>query len=203
MSPVASGDHDTPPLRLLFICTANRCRSPMAEVLARQALERRGIAAQVISAGRMSSGCEASPGAVDAMSRQGLDLRHHHSTQLDQGTLAAADLILVMERQHLADVFEIEPSAIGRAFTLGEFPDLLKASADTPSLATDDPASRIALAHQRRAPARILAVDPSSDIADPMGRRRSAYRRTARHIDHLIDATFELLYPEQPGARNG
>ena len=188
MSQSLQGDEPLSQLRLLFVCSANRCRSPMAEALARRTLHRRDIPAEVISAGRMSSGYEASPGAVDAMGRR----------DLDPGTLAAADLILVMEREHLIDVFEIQPTALERSFTLGEFPDLLVASADGATAATADPATRIRRAHEFRDRARILAVDQSTDIADPMGRRRGAYRRTARQLDHLIDATVDLLYPEQP-----
>ncbi len=198
MSQSLQGDEPLSQLRLLFVCSANRCRSPMAEALARRTLHRRDIPAEVISAGRMSSGYEASPGAVGAMGRRDLDLSNHRSAQLDPGTLAAADLILVMEREHLIDVFEIQPTALERSFTLGEFPDLLVASADGATAATADPATRIRRAHEFRDRARILAVDQSTDIADPMGRRRGAYRRTARQLDHLIDATVDLLYPEQP-----
>lgn len=197
MSPGPRGDEPTSPLRLLFVCSANRCRSPMAEALARKALADRGIAAEVVSAGRMSSGHEASPGAVDAMSRLGLDLRNHRSARLDPDTLAAADLILVMERAHLSDVFEVLPSAVERSFTLGEFPGLLEASPgdEQPLTAAD----RIERVNRNRDPSHIIAVDPSSDIADPMGRRRGAYRRTGRQVERLVDATVGLLYPERTG----
>lgn len=199
MSPGPIGDEHISPFRLLFVCTANRCRSPMGEALARRALADRSVEAEVVSAGRMSGGHSASPGAVDAMSRRGIDLSSHRSAPLDPDTLTAADLILVMEREHLSDVFEVEPSVIERTFTLGEFPALLKASSGTAEHQADTPSTRIEHAHAQRDPARILAVDTSSDIADPMGRRRGAYRRTARQLDHLIEATVEGLYPGQPG----
>ena len=102
-------DQPSEPFRLLFVCTANRCRSPMAEYLARQSLARRRIDAEVVSAGRLGGRFAASAGAVAAMAKRGLDLRGHTSAPIDTDTLAHADLVLVMERSHLSDVYQTRP----------------------------------------------------------------------------------------------
>ena len=187
------------PFRLMCVCTANRCRSPMAEMLAKQALTERGSDAEVVSAGRLEGGVEASAGAVAAMKRRGLDLSGHTSARLDSYTLAHADLVLVMERAHLSDVYQTQPEALGRSFTLGEFPALLEAITDPASgSAPDDPVQRarqrIVLADGSRDRMRILVNDDSTDIADPMGRWNLHYRRTAKRLEELIDASIDGLF---------
>ncbi len=191
-------DQAAEPFRLLFVCTANRCRSPMAECLARQSLARRQIDAEVVSAGRMGGRFAASNGAVAAMSRRGLDLRGHTSAPTDPDTLAHADLVLVMERAHLADVYQTLSGAIGHSFTLGEFPMLLEASASERVAASATSAQRarqrIALAHDARDPTRIMIDDDSTDIADPMGRWNLHYRRTANQLERLIEEILDGLF---------
>lgn len=188
------------PFRLVFVCTANRCRSPMAEYLARRSLEQRQISAKVVSAGRLESNIEATPGAVEAMGRHKVDLSGHLSTRLTPEVLADAHLVLVMERGHLSDAYQTLPDAIDHAFTLSEFPSLLRTTKDDPTLESaatplEGACRRIALAHQVRDPARILVDDESSDIVDPMGRWAWHYRRTAKQLDGLIDATLDGLFP--------
>lgn len=171
----------------------------MAEYLAQRSLAERQIDAKVVSAGRLDSGHEASPGAVAAMERRGLDLSGHTSARHDPDTLAHADLVLVMERSHLADVYQTRPEALDRSFTLGEFSALLEALPNDPSAGIDDSPvqrarHRIALAHELRDPLRILIDDDSTDIADPMGRWNVHYRRTAKQLEGLIDATLDNLF---------
>ncbi|MBK6969512.1 MAG: hypothetical protein IPH29_10475 [Candidatus Microthrix sp.] len=78
-------DHAAEPFRLLFVCTANRCRSPMAEYLARRSLARRQIDAEVVLGRAPQGGLRGLTGAVAAMARRKLDLRGHASAQLDPG----------------------------------------------------------------------------------------------------------------------
>ena len=170
----------------------------MAEYLARHSLARRQIDAEVVSSGRLGPRFPASAGAVAAMAKRGIDLRGHSSAPTDPDTLAHADLVLVMERAHLADVYQTRPDAIGHSFTLGEFPQLLEATPSDTVAAGATPAQRarqrIALAHESRDPNRILIDDDSTDIADPMGRWNVHYRRTAKQLDGLIEATFDQLF---------
>ena len=192
-------DRAAEPFRLLFACTANRCRSPMAEFLARRSLARRQIDAEVVSSGRLESGVQASAGAVAAMAAREIDLRGHTSARHDSETLAHADLVLVMERTHLVDVYQAEPSALDHSFTLGEFPVLLKTIEIDPPIEADTTSlirarGRIALAHRLRDPQRVLVDDDSTDIADPMGRWNLHYRRTAKQIDRLIEESFDGLF---------
>jgi len=111
----------TEPFRLLFVCTGNTCRSPLAEVIARQALTDRGWGhVEVRSAGVAAvDGGRASEGAERAALRHGLDLSSHRSAALTPERLAWADLILVISPGHLARV--ADAGAAGKAALLAGF----------------------------------------------------------------------------------
>lgn len=93
---------------LLFVCTGNTCRSPMAEVIARHEIDERGWAhVSVRSAGIAAGpGAPAAGNAVRVTAERGLDLRDHASQPLTSELIAWADLILVMSPGHLAAVSE-------------------------------------------------------------------------------------------------
>ena len=89
--------------RILFVCSGNTCRSPLAERLARREAEERGLDdVEVRSAGTFAGrGAPASRGAVLAARRQGLDLSGHRSTPLGPELVEWADLVLAMTNAHL------------------------------------------------------------------------------------------------------
>jgi tRNA threonylcarbamoyl adenosine modification protein (Sua5/YciO/YrdC/YwlC family) len=93
-------------VRLLYVCTGNTCRSPMAEVITRaRAAHRKLGAIRVRSAGTMAfEGSPASAGARTAVGERGLDLDHHAARLLGEDELEWADLVLVMSPSHLAAV---------------------------------------------------------------------------------------------------
>jgi len=96
-------------IRVVFICTANICRSPMAEGLLRHHWKKWGQ--DQVTTGRrrllvtsmgiqMISGEPASPHAVAVCAEAGVDISAHRSQALDSEELQRADLILTMTRSH-------------------------------------------------------------------------------------------------------
>lgn len=105
-------------MRILFVCTGNTCRSPMAEALCQHYLPD----AEVISAGVGAvPGLTASIGAIDAMQQRGLNLDHHRSRALSSYLLADVDLVLCMGQSHKQVILQALPEYADRVFTLAEY----------------------------------------------------------------------------------
>ncbi len=153
-------------LMVLFVCTGNTCRSPMAEVLFRDMVAKRlgcrpdeieshGVI--VASAGIAAwAGGRASGNAVEAMEERGIDLTSHASQPLSDDLVRQADLIWTMTNSH-------------RAAITSQFPE---------------------------AAARVAVLSPDRhDVLDPIGGPLPVYRECARQIhDHLAArlATLDL-----------
>ena len=90
-------------MRLLFVCTGNTCRSPLAEAIARREAIERGLAdVEVSSAGTSAwEGAPASDGALLVALERGLDLSMHRAQQLSRELVQSHDVVLAMGPHHL------------------------------------------------------------------------------------------------------
>ncbi|WP_026257106.1 low molecular weight phosphatase family protein [Actinopolymorpha alba] len=188
---------------IMFVCTGNMCRSPMAERLAWSLLARRlgpDVARfRVFSAGTGTrNGRAMTPEAAAVTSAYGADPNGFLSSELTPGHVAAADLVLTATRAHRSDVVTVDPVALRRSFTLTEFARTSSAVlASTPP--TDlpfDPVERsralVAAAARRRGTVRPSRPD-EDDIPDPIGRPMEVYQSTGAVIAQAVDATISAL----------
>lgn len=108
---------------ILFICTANQCRSPMAEVIGRDRLTRAYPAEEwrVGSAGvRAVDGYPATPASATMAGRHGFDLSRHSSRALTADLVAKTDMLVTMEAAHKQAILRAFPQSEGQVFMLSE-----------------------------------------------------------------------------------
>ena len=175
------------------MCTGNRARSPLAEVLFRKYAA--GIHANATSFGTLGlDGERALPSALEAARVLGVDLSAHASRPLDSTDLSGADLVLGFEPAHVSIAVVEGRASIGATFLLGELLHLL----DLP-LVDDDPCQRarmvVAIADSRRVRTR---PDATWAIADPYGLPAKAMQRIAEEIDRLVRALVPGLFGAVP-----
>ncbi len=146
---------------ILFVCSGNTCRSPMAAGICRKLLaERVGCAPEALgdrgfvisSAGTYGmSGNPATPEAVNACAGLGVDIADHRAQALTPELVHAADYIFGMTQAHTEAAERMLPSARGR----------------------------------------ILRLDPDSDLQDPIGGEQALYRSLAERIEGLTRRHLE------------
>lgn len=155
----------TATFNILFLCTGNTCRSPLAEALAQREIARREWShVCVASAGAAAeAGHAASPHAVSVAGRNGLDLSGHRSQPLTPALVDWADLILAMGPSHLFAVQRL-------------------GGADKVALLTDFAAGEEGQQQGR-------------PVRDPYGGQERQYEETLQELEPLISAVLDRLTP--------
>ena len=102
-------------MKVLFVCTGNTCRSPMAEGIFNSLSE------GAESRGLFATGARVSENAIKAMEKLGIDISAHISTRLTFADLEESELVLTMTKAHKDAIVSIVPSMDEKVFTLGEY----------------------------------------------------------------------------------
>jgi protein-tyrosine phosphatase len=186
---------------ILFVCHANLCRSPMAEFLARRALDDafgwQARSVVVASAGTHAyAGSPMHPGSATVLAEAGADGVSFVSRRVDARVLAGADLVLTAGRVQRSACAELAPEVLGRTFTLLQFARLVTAVPPVPALVTGPPVRRMRTlveqvrAHRHRAPRAPAADD---ELADPVGRPVEEFRECAATIWQSFGAVVRVI----------
>ena len=102
MSFTALSPDESTPFRIIFVCTGNICRSPMAEVMLRDLVTRSGLGRLITTSsagtGDWHVGEQADSRTIAALAKRGYDGSHHRARQFDPAWFVALDLVVVLDR---------------------------------------------------------------------------------------------------------
>jgi protein-tyrosine-phosphatase len=177
---------------LLFVCSGNRFRSPMAEGFIRRLTL--SLPVTVTSAGTI--GVVGKPALDEAQALaawSGISLADHSSSRFTPERGAAADLVLGFEHAHVTFAVIEAGCPRDRVFTLPDFTTLLA------DVAPVDPAlplpararERVRLAAELRA---ALGGSTSQELADPFGKSKRIAKQTAGELRRLCSELAERLF---------
>ncbi len=190
LAPVSKPPSPTPetPLNILFVCTANICRSPFMELLARQ------IAGPGAPIGFTSAGTHGFQGApMDGVMAKTLGPRGVSSAEgfssrpLTEAILDEADLVLTAETAHRTFILDDHPAMFRKVFTLGQFAESVRTSGSTlrgRELIQD-------VAHHRGTASGEL------DVHDPYRQGSEAAEKAASGIESLLRRIIPTLLPSR------
>ncbi len=151
---------------ILFVCSGNACRSPMAEGLLKKKLYPDFLKkVKIESAGTLGLvGSPATPMAIQVAQEKGVDISSHQSKALTKELVASADLIIVMANHHKEFIRNNFPDFIDKVYLLTEF-----GSEDNEE------------------------IQEFSSIPDPIGENLSFYRKVIEQIDRELVRILPMI----------
>ncbi len=181
----------TGPVSVLFVCTANICRSPFMEMYARSVVDE-GV--QVSSAG--TYGLDSQPMSAEmvaALEQRGLAPGSFRSRPITAAVVEASDLVITAEQVHRQFILDEHPEAFRKVLTLGQ---AFRGSHAVPS-STRGHDSLPVLAQRRG------VAGPADDVADPFRRGPAAAAAAAEQITAMLDQFLPVLTSAEGNSTHG
>ena len=167
-----------PAIEIVVMCTGNICRSPMGEALLRERLETGGVDARVSSVGLLLDDRPADPHAIDEMAEE-------------------IDLLIGMEQRHVREAVLLHADLFTRAYTL---PDLVARAESVGPRADRSMDEWLAELGEGRRRTDLFRQDRRLEVADPIGKSKKAFHRTAEEISALIERFVVLAWSDEPAS---
>lgn len=180
------------PLRILVVCTANICRSRIAEAYLADEAERRGADAEVESAAVVLDGLEVPVEVSQIVAAAGVNLPERPGRMVTDDDLQRADLIIGMTREHVREIVVRDPGAWPRTFTLKELVRRASEIGARPDTMTLE--EWLSEVHDGRETTDLLGSSEDDDVADPYGGSPEDYDVTAREIARLVRRAADLMW---------
>jgi protein-tyrosine-phosphatase len=149
--------------KIMFVCTGNICRSPMAQYYMQKRVFdlKKENEYYIISAGtNAQNGQRATINAVEAMKKYNINMENHRATNIMDSEVLSCDLIFTLTKNHKDILIRMFPELIGKVYTLIEY---------------------------------ISPDQEYIDIDDPWGYDINVYTECARQIVNSVDKLLEKL----------
>ncbi len=184
--------------KILFVCTGNICRSPMAEYMTRAVAEERGLDVLVRSAGLTVVGQPSPSYAVEVMEARGIDMSGHRSRRLSAMMVRSADLVVGMAGNHVREAAVL---AMDRAARIGTLRELSRLAQRRGPRASDMGVPEWVESLTRDRPLSQIGLGGSGDdIEDPYKRRKKFYERAAVEIEQSLLPLLDTMFPTTAGS---
>jgi protein-tyrosine phosphatase len=169
---------------VLFVCTGNVCRSPMAEYLLRAEI---GDALTIASAGMQALvGEPMDPPSAAVLAEQTIDASAHRARQFEVPMAIGSNLVLTAERSHRDHILTEAPTLYRRVFTMNEYARLARPVVGATC------AEVVAAAAGRRGVADVVSGS-ADDITDPFRGTLAQARSVADQVRVVVRSVIATL----------